>query len=234
MQDRPTPTLDSSFSVFRTLRETNSLRAIRSRQTMQLISSLIENATIQEKAKTRIFAGFQRMGKFVRRLARYNTLSFNAEIVYVFGVPDVPVPQIPNVIYVPLQPTDQLAKEWFLVSYGSEYWSALATQEITSIDDPDPLRQFDGYWTFDHALISTLHDELARAVDAPRLPFDPSRRNFDRQVFLMGRAMDRLTTRLERVDSRHRTDTETSKTDFAAAMKPISTVTQNEGSKSAK
>jgi hypothetical protein len=202
MQHQPESSLDSTFSVFRGLRDAELLRAIRRRQTMQLISSTLENATIQDKARTRIFAGFQRMGKFVRRLARYHELSFKAELVYVFGVPDVTVPKIPNVIYVPLKPTDQLAKEWFLVSYGPEYWSALATQEITSIDDPDALRRFDGYWTFDHTLIAKLHDQLAGVVGAPPLTFDPVKRNLDRQVFLMGRAMDRLTLRLEQAGER--------------------------------
>lgn len=199
MQSQTDITLDPTFSVFRSLREEGVLRAIRHRPTMQLISSTIENATIQDKARTRIFAGFQRMGKFLRRLARYNTLSFAAEMVYVFGVPDVTLPKIPNVTYVPLKPTDQLAKEWFLVSYGPDYWSALATEELTHIDDPDHLRMFDGYWTFDQPLIAKLHDQLSTVVAAPPLSFDPAKRNADRQLILMGRTMERLTARVERM-----------------------------------
>ncbi|MFN8527001.1 MAG: DICT sensory domain-containing protein [Anaerolineae bacterium] len=195
--------IDPSFSVFHlTEKVQQGSTLLNHRRTMSLVSYEIENATLIDQARTRIFAGFQYFSKFMRQLSRYTNLALRAESVYVFGVPDVRPPALPNITYVPLQRTDHLAKEWFLVSYGRDYVSALATEELTRISDPDQERVFKGIWTFDHAMVSILQQWLTSTVDARALGFEETDLNYERQVLLMSRTLGRLTGRMERLQAK--------------------------------
>ncbi|MBC8099819.1 MAG: hypothetical protein H7Y11_10280, partial [Armatimonadetes bacterium] len=105
---------------------------------------------------------------------------------------------IPRVTYVKLEPGTQLAKEWFLVSYGKDYFSALATEEQTHITDADEDRRFNGAWTFDVELVTILHDWLSSAVKAPPLVIADSERNYPSQIKLMGNTMGRMVGRMDK------------------------------------
>lgn len=164
------------------------------RRAMSMISYEIENASLIDNARNRIFSSFQVMSKFLPQIERYRRLATIAESVYVFGVPDIQPPYIPNITYVPLKPTDCLAKEWFLVSFGREYASALATQEITNLTDPDEKRVFKGLWTFDLTMVGILNEWLTGAVEARPMTF--THPNLMRQVQLMSGSMGRITQRL--------------------------------------
>ncbi|MDX2162740.1 MAG: DICT sensory domain-containing protein [bacterium] len=195
--------IDPQFSVYHLAERVQQTSTLLShRRTMSLVSYEIENATLIDGVRTRIFAAFQYYSKFLPQLARYTTLALRAESIYVFGVPDVTLPALPNVTYIPLKRTDQLAKEWFLISYGREYFSALATEELTSITDPDHTRKFKGIWTFDVSMVSILEDWLSSAVDAQPLNVSEKDLNFDRQIRLMSNTMERLTRRIDRLNTR--------------------------------
>jgi DICT domain-containing protein len=159
--------LDSSFSVYRLVErlQNKDTQLLQDRKTMNTISYEMENATLVDGAGTRIFSGFQRMSKFLPQIKRYTRIAQKAEAVYVFGIMDVEVPEIPNITYIPLEKHFQLAKEWFLVSFGTPFASALATEELTNIDDADETRQFRGVWTFDLSMVTILDEWLTRTVD---------------------------------------------------------------------
>lgn len=160
--------LDSRFSVYHLVErlQNKNTQMLQDRKTMNTISYEIENTTLIDHAQTVIFAGFQRMSKFLPQIKRYTRIAQEAKAVYVFGIPDVEVPQIPNITYIALESHFQLAKEWFLVSLGAQFGSALATEELTNIDDPDEIRQFRGVWTFDVSMVAILNEWLMRTVDA--------------------------------------------------------------------
>lgn len=160
--------LDSSFSVYHLVErlQNDKTQLLQDRKTMNVISYEIENATLLDNSRTRIFSGFQRMSRFLPQVKRYERIAKTAESVYVFGIPDITPPQIENITYIWLEPYFQLAKEWFLVSFGKPFASALATEELTHIDDPDNIRQFRGVWTFDISMVSILEEWLTRTVDA--------------------------------------------------------------------
>lgn len=171
---------------------------INSRRTMNIISYEIENASIQDGAQTRVFSAFQRMSRFLPQVERYKKLAERSESIYVFGVPDVPVPEIPRVTYIHLEPHMQLAKEWFLVSYGKGYASALATEELTSIDDPDEQRRFKGIWTFETPMVAILEEWLTRTVDAQPLLVDEADHNEQQQKQLIQNIRTRINKRLDK------------------------------------
>jgi DICT domain-containing protein len=203
MQNTMTVDIDPNFSIYhlveRVQRESTD---IASRRAMSLISAEIENASIYDGADNRVFASFQVMSRFLPQARRYAQLAQTASEVYVFGIPDVPLaelPKIPNVRYVPLQENHQLAKEWFLVSYGPNYYSALATEELTHYMDPDDQRQFQGLWSFELRMVSTLHEWLCGVVGiSPQMSqAQDEQQDYHNQIKLMGNTIGRLMKRIE-------------------------------------
>jgi class 3 adenylate cyclase/DICT domain-containing protein len=189
--------IDPQFSVYRLVERVEAQGTLlRHRRTMSLVSYEIENATLVGGVQTRIFAGFQRFSKFLPQLARYEQIASQSESIYIFGIPDVQPPAIPNITYVPLSSDDQLANEWFVISYGHEYCSALATKEVTRIADPDGARLFKGVWTFDLEMVSILEDWLTNSVDARPLSFREEEIDYRRHIQLMSQSMGRIMTKL--------------------------------------
>mgnify|MGYP000060359943 CR=1 FL=1 len=200
------PVIDPNFSVFQLVQRVQSDGMLLShRRTMSMVSYEIENASLIDGAHNRIFSSFQYMSKFIPQIARYTQIAMRAESVYVFGVPDISLPTLPNITYIPLKPTDQLAKEWFLVSYGREYCSALGTEEQSQFHDPDDSRVFKGSWSFDKSMVNILHDWLSSAVDTPLLNIEQNDHDYVRQVTLMSNTLHRFSERLIKQQQRKQT-----------------------------
>src|SRR5262249_39695691 len=149
---------------------------LNNRRAMLIISYEIERSLF--KTRARIFAGFQRMSRFLPLEARYRKLAEISEAVYVFGIMDVVPPPIANLRYVPIQEADQLAREWFLVADSRQYFSALATEEVTTLGLPDAQREFEGVWSFDEELVTILQEWLSSLVDAHSLGDLHERRDY--------------------------------------------------------
>ncbi len=187
--------IDPTLSVYElTARVVNSGMLVNHRRTMSLISYEIENAVLHDGAKARIFSGFQKMSFFLPQVPRYKRLAERAESIYVFGVPDVLLPEIPNVTYVMISPRDQLAKEWFLLADAPDYASILATEELTTWDQPDDERTFKGIWSFDERIVSIVQEWLSSLVEAR--PLGERKRDPKAQLQYMQRATMRIANRL--------------------------------------
>jgi len=157
--------IDPHFSVYRLVkRSRQDFAVINQVKTMRFISHEIENIIIDDEVNTVIFAGFQYYSRFLPQISQYRKMAEKAHHVYVIGVPDAPVPTIENITYVPITSNDQLAKEWFVVAYGHDFFTALATEELPELTENNE-RQFVGIWTFEKDLVSILHDWLHREID---------------------------------------------------------------------
>lgn len=190
-------TIDPTVSVYGLVQRTQQQNMfINHRRTMSLISYEIENASLVDGAQNRIFSAFQYLSKFMPQVKRYEKLATRAESIYVFGVADVVPPPIPKVTYVKLDPKSQLAREWFLVSFGRNYVSALATEEQTHITDPDDQRVFHGVWSFEFELVSILNNWLSSLVRAAPMEIAESERNYTNQIGIMSNSMGRIITRM--------------------------------------
>jgi DICT domain-containing protein len=193
--------IDPTFSVFQLVQRTQEHKhLIRHRKTMSQISFEIEDATLESGRKTRIFAGFQYMSKFLPQLDRYRKMAAHNESIYVFGIPDVPVPAIARVHYVKLSPTDQLSKEWFVVGYGRNYASALATEEISTFTDPDHERVFNGVWTFNPLIVSIIGDWISSAVDAQPIRSEVDDITHQQHVSSVIRSIRRVISQIDQLD----------------------------------
>ncbi len=189
--------IDPSFSVYKLVGRAAENALLNHRRTMNIISNEIENATLLDGAQTRIFAAFQFYSRFVPQIERYTRMAKSAEKVYVFGIPDVKLPAIDNVEYVPLKPTDQLAREWFLVSYGPTYASALATEEQTRLNgDADSERLFRGIWTMDVSLTAILADWLSRSIGLMPQGIAPETVDLRQHNIFVSRTASRVMRRL--------------------------------------
>ncbi len=193
----PDIALDPALSVYALVRRTlNQRTLVNHRRTMLIISHEIENVILLDKVRARLFSGFQRMSAFLPQVERYQRLAEQAESIYVFGVMDVTPPPIMRVTYVPLRPTDQLAREWFIVADAPEYFTTLATEEISPAGVQDMERRFEGIWSFDEDMVLILRDWLSSLVDAQ--PVSATDRDYARQIKTMSRTIGRLTGRITR------------------------------------
>lgn len=159
--------IDPSFSVYKLAERRQDISTVIShRETMSKVSYIIEDTARTDHVDNVIFSGFQYMSKFVPQINRYREIAQYAGHVYVFGVPDVELPEIPNISYVDITPRHQLAKEWFIVSQGKDLCTALVTEEVSQISDPDHERRFNGFWIFNDQIVQIMHEWLANEVNA--------------------------------------------------------------------
>jgi DICT domain-containing protein len=192
--------IDPNFSIYNLVdRVQRDSTELRSRRAMSLISYEIENATLIDGAPNRIFSSFQTLSRFLPQVERYTRMSTVAPEIYVFGIPDVAdLPNVSNITYVPLTPHHQLAREWFLISYGPKYYSALATEELSQMTDPDHERVFRGLWSFELSMVSTLHEWLCGIVGiSPQISqVNDDEHDYHNQVKLMSNTIGRLLDRV--------------------------------------
>jgi DICT domain-containing protein len=182
--------IDPQLSVYGLVKRTKQHRTLlNDRRTMLAISREIEDAVILGQVRARLFAGFQRMSAFVPQIPRYQKLASYAESIYVFAYPDITPTPITNVRYVPLGKDDQLTKEWFLIADSPEYFSSLSTEE------KQQQGAFEGIWSFDEEMVTILQEWLSNMVDARPLGDLSQRRDYRKQVSLMGDTLVRMTLR---------------------------------------
>ncbi len=83
-----------------------------------------------------------------------------------------------------------------MISHGVDYSSALATEEVSQIADPDEQRVFQGVWTFNLSLVSILEEWLSRTVDVAPLGVTEKHINYERLIQLMSNNMSRMMNRM--------------------------------------
>jgi DICT domain-containing protein len=191
--------IDPTFSVWGlTQRVRTGSTLLNHRKTMNLMSYAIEDVTLIEKERARVFAGFQRFSRFQPQAKRYAQIAKLAQMTYVFGIPDVTPLPIPGITFIPLTSRDQLAREWFLVSSNDSFACALVTQEVTSEVTRDSERMFEGILSFDVRLVEILDEWLVRTVNA-QVPISTAPRPFNtkRHLQLKNRMISWIQTGLD-------------------------------------
>ncbi len=145
-------------------------------QTLLAISHGIEDAVMQNQLRGTFYAGFQRLSAFAPQAERFARLAAACGEVFVFAFPDAPVPQIPKVQFVLLEPEAPLVQEWFIVFSHSDFVASLLTQQVGE-RSPDALvkrrRVYQGLMTFDPAVVNAARARLDYALDRAPLPKSP-------------------------------------------------------------
>jgi DICT domain-containing protein len=135
---------------------------------MEAVSHVIEDQAVNLGGQFRFYSAFQKMSRFRPQEERYRRLFKLGNPIYLFGIPDVPVRDEPNLHFVPLNRDDapnpnNLAHNWFVVLDNPGLVSmALVARELPSnprpVGAPDKLvyRNFEGFWTYDKDIIGVV------------------------------------------------------------------------------
>jgi len=139
---------------------------------MKAISHVIEDQAVSLGGSFRFYSAFQRYSRAKLQQQRYNNILATNNPVYLFGIPDVPLWQNPNLIEVNLeepvlQDRPYLAQNWFVILHNPQFVSmALVSREIPNslrpVGAPDKLvyRNFEGFWTYDKDVITQVVEIL--------------------------------------------------------------------------
>ncbi len=192
--------IDPNLSLFDIANRWNVQRLFADyRGALKTISYQIENAVIAGGVYTRMFAGFQKFSYFLPRIDRYRELARIADGIWIFGIPDVDLPYVQGVNYVPLRETDRLVSEWFVVVDSPEYFTALTAQDLSGFEVLPSKRRFRGVWTFEDTLVNYLQETLSQALQLPPLKLvDELPRDYRYQLRQLAESTSRLVATLER------------------------------------
>lgn len=145
---------------------------LHSRRTMVALSHVIEEQAAAGGAQTLLFATFQRLSLYAVEAPRYRAIAPHFAQVYVFGVADVAVPDVPNVRVVPLEPGWPLVQEWSVLASGPRVAVGLLARDVEGFDLARRSRSFEGLFTTDAALIDAAAAGLCLALGQPAPAFE--------------------------------------------------------------
>jgi len=191
--------LDTEFALFPIVDDLDIRRLFAHyRGALKTISHQIEDAVLNGGVYTRVFAGFQKFSFFLPQLERYRELARVADGIWIFGIPDVPLPPIPGVTYMPITVEHALTQEWFLVVNSPEYFSALVAQDLSGFTVPDEDRRFRGIWTFDGTVVGRLEEKLSEVIELrPSEVYNGHQRDYRRQLNQLTASAGKLIDTLE-------------------------------------
>jgi len=151
------------------------------KSSLMALSHAMEDLVLSGSEAPLIIASFQRERFYRQETRRYRQLSQRADRAYILTVPEVESGLAiahPSCETIPLDPSDDLAREWYLVAIGKQYTTCLICREIETAAEPivDRARRFEGIWSFDRrvsiqaarlllAQISTRRPELRSEIE---------------------------------------------------------------------
>lgn len=209
-------TVSHTFTLFPLVSHNHqSSLFLHDRDSMAIMSHEIESHLARTSRIAHVFAGFQKLSKFMNEEHRYRHLAGLGHTIYIFGVPDVLPSSIPNINFIFLTDNDALAREWFVITDTPEFYSALVAEELLEISSQAEIQKigpkglYHGLWTFDPLLISELvhhlKDELGLldALQSANLPHDPLKQ-VDAIVASANHLVSELELRNQALDAQQR------------------------------
>ena len=129
-----------------------------------------QDLVLADEEQYLVIANFQQEKFFRQQERRFRKMAFKSNHVYVLGVPDTESSfAISNSPYetIPIESTDTLAGERYLVIIGKSYAACLAVRDKLSVKDIRDIgswvehgERFEGIWTFDRDIVYTAADWL--------------------------------------------------------------------------
>jgi hypothetical protein len=122
-----------------------SFRYIFSVKNMIEISRLIEDSVISSQGVSDTHVSFQYFSRIEPQLWQYTRVAEASKGLWLYGVPDAPLPKLPHTIGISTSGTP-LEKYWFVIAYGPGLHMTLLAEEIAPEDDQ---RLYEGFYTFE-------------------------------------------------------------------------------------
>ncbi len=143
-------------------------------QGMTEISHLIEDAVITTPGVADTHVSFQYFSRLADQQTRYERVGEASKGLWLYGVPDAPLPSLPRLTAVDTSGTP-LERYWFVLAYGAGIHMALLAEEITPEDRlPHEPRMYEGFYTFDkdftYKSIGILHMLFPEQIPTPTPP----------------------------------------------------------------
>lgn len=155
------------------LRELN-FRYIFTVDGMVTISHVIEDMINKNRGVADLHVSFQYFSRFADQEKRYQELARNATGLWLYGVEDVPPPQLPQLSVVSTAGTP-LENYWFVIAYGPGVSATLLAEEITPEHRlPHEPRMYEGFFTFEAGtafqILTLMHQMFPQQVPVPVAP----------------------------------------------------------------
>ncbi|HMO58153.1 MAG TPA: DICT sensory domain-containing protein [Roseiflexaceae bacterium] len=162
---------------------------LHSRRTMITLSHVIEEQAALGGTATVLIATFQRLSLYAVEAARYRRFALQFAQVYVLGVADAPVPDVPNVTVVPLERNWPLVQEWSVIASGPQVAVGLLALDAVGFRPEQRSRSFEGLFTTDPALIDAAVARFYAALTLPQPAFERDNRATSRNTEAVRRAL---------------------------------------------
>ncbi|MBE0671908.1 MAG: hypothetical protein IH588_15085 [Anaerolineales bacterium] len=150
--------------------QSSNFRYIFSVKSMISISRLIENSVIETPGVADSHVSFQYFSRIDEQLDQYKKVAVSSNGLWLYGVPDAPLPKLPRTIGIDTSGTP-LERYWFVVAYGAGIYATLLAEEI---DPDDDQRLYEGFFTFGSEtafqIISLLHQMFPTQISEPIAP----------------------------------------------------------------
>ena len=150
----------------------SSFRYIFSVRSMIEISHLIEDAVIETSGVADMHVSFQYYSRIEAQAEQYRRVAESAQQLWLYGVPDAPLPKWPRTIGISTSGTP-LEKYWFVVAYGAGLYATLLAEEV---DPGEGRRLYEGFYTFEpetaYQVIRLLHQMYPMQIPEPVSPED--------------------------------------------------------------
>jgi len=139
------------------------------------ISHLIEDTIISTPGVAETHVSFQLFSRIAAQAARYQKVAEASKGLWLYGVPDLPLPEFSRVTGIDTSGTP-LENYWFVAGYGPGFSMTLLAEEVVH-DDPEmsgQSRLYEGFYTFDpdlaYKLLIVLHQMFPGQVPEPTMP----------------------------------------------------------------
>ncbi len=143
-------------------------------QGMIEISHLIEDAIVHSPGVAETHVSFQYFSRIKDQQERYVRVAHAANGMWLYGVPDVPLPDFERTVAVDTTGTP-LEHYWFVIGYGPGFAMCLLAEEQNPAERlPGEPRMYEGFYTFDpnftYKVLTVLHLLFPEQVGEPTLP----------------------------------------------------------------
>lgn len=141
---------------------------------MTEISHMIEGLITASLSVSDSHVSFQYFSRLAPQMDRYKLVAQSSRGLWLYGVPDAQLPELPNTTYVDTAGTP-LEHYWYVIAYGPGLSATLLAEEITPEERlPGEPRMYEGFYTFEadttYQVLAVLHQLFHEQVPPPTIP----------------------------------------------------------------
>ena len=138
------------------------------------ISHMIEDLIVSTPNASESHVSFQYFSRLAPQMGRYKLVAQASKGLWMYGVPDTTLPELPNTTYVDTSGTP-LERYWYVIAYGPGISATLLAEEVTPANRlSDEPRTYEGFYTFEaltaHRVLTVLHEIFPNNVASPLEP----------------------------------------------------------------